>query len=606
MNTQSARSEHLDDQLWGLFVDAKSSQAFLTAWLALQCRMVSEARSALLLLEESQGTFVPAAVWPRPDYDVTHLAEASQQCLVKREGLIYRKDSLAGFVHVAYPIEVDRQLFGAVVLEVAETSSRELQHGLRSLHWGAGWLEALFLRRKMEQSSQFIEQSRIAVDLAALTGEKISLQESALALANELATRFACKRVSIGLERKNSVRLVSISHNAWFDRKSQLVASIENAMEEALDQRKTICYPAVSETTHIISVAHRDLAENGSVCSVVLRAGGRGIGVITFERPETGAFSFADVQLLQAAASLVGPTLEMKELSSRWIAGKPAQKLHALKLAFVDPRRPSFRFVLSVGVIALLGITFGQSEFRVSAKAVIEGEQQRVVAAPFDGFVVSAHFRAGQTVHKDDVLAQLDDRDLRVEQQKWFSEREQGEGKYRDAMVKHDRTAAGTAAAEVAEAKAQLALVEEKLSRTQIKAPFDGVLVTGDLSQSLGSPVQLGDQLFEIAPLNAYRVILKVDERDIRYVSPRQQGSVMLTGITGEAIPLEVKNIAVPTAEDGQNLFRVEAQLTQSVLPLRPGMEGVGKIAVGERRIAWIWTHRLLDWLRLQVWNWLP
>ena len=39
---------------------------------------------------------------------------------------------------------------------------------------------------------------------------------------------------------------------------------------------------------------------------------------------------------------------------------------------------------------------------------------------------------------------------------------------------------------------------------------------------------------------------------------------------------------------------------------LRPGMEGVGKVLVGERPLLWIWAHPLLDWLRLGWWRWLP
>ena len=35
-------------------------------------------------------------------------------------------------------------------------------------------------------------------------------------------------------------------------------------------------------------------------------------------------------------------------------------------------------------------------------------------------------------------------------------------------------------------------------------------------------------------------------------------------------------------------------------------MEGVGKIAVGRARLAWIWTRSLLDWVRLASWQWLP
>ena len=60
------------------------------------------------------------------------------------------------------------------------------------------------------------------------------------------------------------------------------------------------------------------------------------------------------------------------------------------------------------------------------------------------------------------------------------------------------------------------------------------------------------------------------------------------------------------TPEEGRNFFRVEAQMDGVTERLRPGMEGVGKVAVGERRLIWIWTHGLVDWLRLAFWTWLP
>ena len=39
---------------------------------------------------------------------------------------------------------------------------------------------------------------------------------------------------------------------------------------------------------------------------------------------------------------------------------------------------------------------------------------------------------------------------------------------------------------------------------------------------------------------------------------------------------------------------------------LRPGMEGVGKIHVGERRLIWIWTHKIVYWIRMFSWSWWP
>jgi multidrug resistance efflux pump len=161
--------------------------------------------------------------------------------------------------------------------------------------------------------------------------------------------------------------------------------------------------------------------------------------------------------------------------------------------------------------------------------------------------------------------------------------------------------------AQVNQAEAQLQLINEKLARSRISAPFDGIVVSGDLSQLLGTPVEQGKVLFEIAPLDAYRVILKVDERDITYLAVGQEGELVLSGIPGARQPFTVARITpVSTADEGRNYFRVEAKMAVVSERLRPGMEGVGKVAIGERRLIWIWTHKLIDWVRLAFWSWMP
>jgi hypothetical protein len=132
------------------------------------------------------------------------------------------------------------------------------------------------------------------------------------------------------------------------------------------------------------------------------------------------------------------------------------------------------------------------------------------------------------------------------------------------------------------------------------------VVVSGDLSQMLGTPIEKGKVLFEVAPLDAFRVVLKVPESDIRAVQGGQSGLMVLAGLSQQKIPFTVRNIGIATAEDGKNVFRVEADTVDSHPGLRPGMEGVGKIEVGKRRLLWIWTHRFFDWLDLKLWQWLP
>lgn len=207
----------------------------------------------------------------------------------------------------------------------------------------------------------------------------------------------------------------------------------------------------------------------------------------------------------------------------------------------------------------------------------------------------------------NDVLFKLDDRDLQLERLKWGSQREQFLRQYRDALAQRQRAEMRIVKARLDQAEAQLALVDAQLARIEAKAPFAGVVVSGDLSQSLGAPVERGEVLFQIAPLQQYRLVLKVDERDIDAVATGQQGKLALASGDGEVLPFVVEKITpVAAVVDGRNTFRVEARLLQTLELLRPGMEGIGKISIERRKLGWIWTHSLLDWLRLRLWSWWP
>jgi multidrug efflux pump subunit AcrA (membrane-fusion protein) len=244
----------------------------------------------------------------------------------------------------------------------------------------------------------------------------------------------------------------------------------------------------------------------------------------------------------------------------------------------------------------------------VTADARLEGTVQRVVAAPMTGYVASADVRAGDTVAEGQILAELDGRDLRLELLKWSSQRSQRRREQSEALAARDRAQAGILAAQIEQADAQIKLLEEQLKRIAVAAPFDGIVVSGDLSQSLGAPVERGEILFEVAPLNSYRVILEVDERDIGELVKEQTGWLALTGMPGDVIEIRVDAITpISTAEEGRNYFRVEASLLgEPPAMLRPGMEGVGKIEAGRRSLVWIWTHKITSWMRMFFWSWWP
>jgi multidrug efflux pump subunit AcrA (membrane-fusion protein) len=157
------------------------------------------------------------------------------------------------------------------------------------------------------------------------------------------------------------------------------------------------------------------------------------------------------------------------------------------------------------------------------------------------------------------------------------------------------------------QAQAELSLLEEQVGRARILAPFDGVVVNGDLSQSLGAPVDAGQLLYEIAPLDSYRLMIRVDERDVRDIKPGQKGSIILTSLPESRFRFQVTKVTpVSVTQEGRNYFIAEAALQDRSERLRPGMEGFSKVEVDRRYLIWIWTHDLIDWARLWVWSWWP
>ena len=124
----------------------------------------------------------------------------------------------------------------------------------------------------------------------------------------------------------------------------------------------------------------------------------------------------------------------------------------------------------------------------------------------------------------------------------------------------------------------------------------------------LGSPVERGKTLFEIAPLDQYRVALRVDERELRFLAVGQHARLLLAGMPGDARSFTITQITpIAEAKEGRNEFRVEGTLDDPPGPgLRPGMEGVAKVETGLHGLVWVWTHAIVEWLRLTAWKWLP
>lgn len=610
-----ALDEIPESRSWESFVTAKTADEFCRAWLALLCIQLEGTRAAAILVESAAAqTFVPIAAWPEPAPDLGRLSRVVERALGESRGVVQPASPEDGSVtHIAYPIFIDQRVVGAIALEAA-CDGTQVQVALRQIHWGSAWLSNLFAKHEWDEAIRGKERVSAVLETLAIALRQGKFQQVLFEVSNDLRQRFSCSRVAIGLVDQSTIKLASLSEAASFEKGAPLVKAYTRAMEEAYDHGVAIYQnldgPAVSDDKvkatpylqHMALLAHAGATK---VLSYPLSQGGQCLGVITLEKSDETDFSAADQAWLDAFATLFAPIVEQRRAAERSSLARIVGELKQGQARLFGPRHLVWKAgaFLSLGFVALLSLL--QLDYRVGAKTVIEGEVQRVAAAPFEGFIGAAYVRAGDSVKQGQLLAELDDHDLLVEQARWASERDQYDNKLREAMAKHDLTAVQVVGAQLRQAQAQWSQVADKLVRAKLTAPYDGVVISGDLSQQIGTPVEAGKKLFEVAPLASYRVILQVDEREIRHVQLGQAGRLVISGIAAESMPLTVvKLTSVATAEDGKNFFRVEARLQQAPKRLRPGMEGVGKIEVGSRSLWWILTHSFTDWLTLTLWTW--
>lgn len=449
------------------------------------------------------------------------------------------------------------------------------------------------------------------LDLIALQAAVVShdrLRPAATALASELATRLGCERVAIGFVEDRFCRVVALSHGGIGEGRSEALKLFGAAMDEALDQVATVVVPQQPARPPRIVLAHDTLlrGHKGAVCTIPIGVGRELVGAVLLQFGDPAALEAARIDDWEHAVALLGPVLHFMAYRERPLRQRVRDRLRQAWASLRSPDNGRLRLSLAAAAVALVALLFVPFEYRIGGKARVEGEIQRVLVAPVDGFLKQSLVRPGDVVKAGQVLAELAEQDLQLEHNRWASELAQHENAYAAAMARADRTQLVMSQARADEARAQLALVDEQLGRTRIEAPFDGVVIRGDLSQSLGSPVQRGDVLLTVAPRERFRVIVEVDERDIGRVRLGQPGSLALSALPWDTLAVRVTRVTpMATAVEGRNVFEVEAALDAQPDSLRPGLRGVARIAVGREPLLWAWTHRFVEWLRLGAWSWL-
>ncbi|EMI15638.1 GAF domain-containing protein [Rhodopirellula maiorica SM1] len=267
-------------------------------------------------------------------------------------------------------------------------------------------------------------------------------------------------------------------------------------------------------------------------------------------------------------------------------------------------RNVTRRTLTIVGGLMLVGLlsAFWPVHYRVACTARVQPIQQRLVATPFEATLLSNHVKPGETVKAGQLLVTLDGRPLRLERESILAEIQQASKEHDTALATGRIADAQQARLRERQLNRTLQLLSDRLQRLEVVSPIDGVIISGDLSQYIGSPLELGQTMFEISPMDQMAIEIEIPAHEIDFVSAHSPTRIRFGSIGGRSIQQELDDLYPSSViRDDKNVFigRVEVENTNG--KLRPGMQG-DATTYGPLR-PWIWSwirggfERVLWWV---------
>lgn len=580
-------------------------------WLFGQNYMIDGLHCSLIMVQ-TNNVFLNVASWQESSSNFSRLKALASQLSHWDQPQISTLES-DGSSHetfaLLYPVKSNDNIpIALAAFALQANSQKALQKAMATLQWSTAGLEIIDYQQRFEVLNTEQKCTADRVNILARVLTEPDYPAAAMGLVTELATLFNCDRVSLGEYHNHHATLKYLSHSTQFGKKMNLVRAIEQAMDESIDQGRPLQFPQKEENASILTLAHKKLSElqgDASILSIPVYSGHNVAGAIVLETSPATPFTDEQVELCQSIITLISPSINDKRLNDRSLWRKTIDSGKTQLKRFTGPEYPGRKLAALTVVILSLFFTFATGTYRLSTQARIESSAQRAIVAPYDGYIESTHARAGDIVSTEDLLISLDDRDLRLEKLKWLSEQAKLNRQYQEALAFRDRAKINIINAQLQQAEAQLALVNSQLARAKLAAPFDGLVISGDLDQRLGSSVTKGEVLLSISELDQYRIKMLVQENRIADTQVGQNGTLHLSALPETPFDFTLSKITPLTeALDGSTYFIVEAELLSDTSLIQPGMEGIGKITIDERNLVGIWLRQTREWLQLKLWSW--
>ena len=428
-----------------------------------------------------------------------------------------------------------------------------------------------------------------------------ALQEISLAVADSKSTQQGCRKLVNNLKAHLAAMtaqteltifvgqttddkfptLVGVSDSDSLPENAQLIEAVESAMAECISRNSDTSWPPEGENFSLL--CHKrlsNLINDQHVHSYQLPdSSGSPLAVLTVQ--SNGPLPPRVKNFLSTAQTHLGVAVSLADRNEK----NKLQKFFDLMVKNFKEKKTRTICKVLAGVF-LLGMI--PLPYQIKATTEVQPAERMFLHAPFDVPLQESLVEPGDLVLKGAALAQLDNKELTMELAEVQADLHRAEKKQDGFVATHEPGEARLARHESEVLEARLDILEQRADQLIVRSPIDGIVIAGDWKNAAGMPLETGQSLYEIAPLEKLSIDIYIPEDDVRYAQAGQSVRIKFDAYPFESFQGELARIH-PAAEiqNSNNVFVATVLMDNPEGKLRPGMKGKAKCSSVWRPVWW-------------------
>jgi RND family efflux transporter MFP subunit len=432
------------------------------------------------------------------------------------------------------------------------------------------------------------------------------------AVVNGPATVIPYERAAIALEQRGRIQLRAVSGVTEFNPQDPQVA----ALSQILQWASLLQEPAlISQHGEEISAEREEtrakfqhyFSQSGmrAFHAVPLADEEGRVGVLSFESSDPNFLSVAHLEMIKVLASQATVALRNASLYKEVPFIGVLQPLIQRKRKFLALEKHRRATVIASACAAVLFLVLFPLPLRVDGPATVAPGRAARVGAEVEGVVKLVTVKEGDRVRQGAVMGALEDWDYRSALAAARAKRETAITLMNRALAANDGTEAGIQQAQADYWTAEVARAEERLDRTLVHSPIEGVVATPHLENLVGRKLKVGETFADIVDNSQALVDLTIDQTDIGLVAAGQKARVKLDSFPSRTFQGEVVVISpLGRLERDTSIFYARIAVSNPGSTLRAGMQGRGKVSTGWHPAGKVFFRQPVMWFWSKLWGW--